>query len=719
MKVTWLNQAFDHSVDHARWPSAGRVLAVASALPALAVAGWLLAGVPLLLLGWFRPIPAIFLGVGLAFVVAGAGLRRLPEAIDTTPAHTAALFVIAIGSAVFNGVFHTEQLIVRRDPATYAQYAIWLAGHGSLPIHENLAAFGGADPALRFDSTGFYASGGAIVPQFMPGPPLIQAFGEWLGGLTGLLFTQPILGGVAVLTVGGVAARLIGGRWAVPVALAFAVCTPVLYTSRSVFSEIPSLILLFGGMSLLLDARHRLDWTRLAQPGDAPLSAAVAGLVLGLALVVRIDALRDLLPVLAYAGLLIALRRHTRGRGRRDAVGLAAEGRLGVPLLGGLVAGAGLGLLSAYLLARPYLAYLSGSLTPLLAICAVVLVLTAAAPALAPWLGPRAARLIRRPSERVARLLPRAVTALVVLVAVAFAVRPWVRTVRRDPATPEDMLTADFIAKVQAATHLPHDPTRLYYENSLYWVIWYVGVPVVVLAVLGAVVLSRRLARGHGFAWLLPLAVIAWTTVTTLWRPGITPDHPWASRRLVPIVLPGVILLAAYGLRRVRDLTRRMGYGRAAQRVLLAVGALLLVVPAAVTSIGTAFSPVERGEAAAVSTMCAALPRDGTVLMVERVTGERFAQVVRGMCGLPTARVRFPPGTSLPMAGDVLRLAGRIERAGRVPVLLAAERDQVARYGPATQVLRLRTRQDERTLVDPPNGTWSLSSDVWMAVPST
>ena len=68
--------------------------------------------------------------------------------------------------------------------------------------------------------------------------------------------------------------------------------------------------------------------------------------------------------------------------------------------------------------------------------------------------------------------------------------------------------------------------------------IWYVGIPVVILATLAAAVLTRRLVRGGEFGWLLPLAVIGWTTFTTLYRPAITPDQPWASRRLVPIVIP-------------------------------------------------------------------------------------------------------------------------------------------------------------------------------------
>jgi hypothetical protein len=754
MNVTW--------VDHSRWPSAGRMLAVVSVVPVLAVAGWLLAGVPLLLLGWFRPVPAILLGVGLAFLLGRYGLRRLPETVEATAWHTWALLGIALASAVLNGIFHTEQLIVRRDPATYIQYGAWLAEHGSLPIPFDVAAFGGADPALRFDSVGFYESGGAVVPQFMPGWPIIGAFGHWLGGLSGLLLMPPILGGLAVLTFGGAVARLAGGRWAVPAALVFAVSMPVLYTSRSAFSEIPSVILLFGAISLLLDARYRLragmlgmgflpadsgpllaeaadqatraesgrrgpasrltralTWARAVQSGDAAASAALAGLAFGLALVVRIDGLRDLLPVLAYAGMLIALRRHQSRRGSVSVSGVS-DGRLGSPLLGGLVVGAGLGFLAAYLLARPYLAYLAGSLEPLLAICAAVLVLTVAGAALAPALGPRIAGLVRRPSGRAARLLPGLAAGVVVLVMAGFAARPWLQTVRRAAATPEDMLTADFIAKAQAANGLAADPTRLYYEDSLYWVFWYVGVPIVVLATLAAAVMARRLARGGGFVWLLPLAIIGWTTVTTLWLPSITPDHPWASRRLVPVIIPGLILLAVWGLRWIRGAARRMGYGNRVQTTLLAAGGLLLVVPAAVTSIGTAFSPVERGESAAVAGLCAAIPRDASVLIVERVTGDRFTQLVRGLCALPAARVDVvdvAEGTDVPSAADVIRLSDRVKAAGRVPVLLAAEAEQVSPYGPAVQVMRLRTRQDERSLTDPPNGTWSLSADVWMALP--
>jgi hypothetical protein len=48
------------------------------------------------------------------------------------------------------------------------------------------------------------------------------------------------------------------------------------------------------------------------------------------------------------------------------------------------------------------------------------------------------------------------------------------------------------------ADHLPIQPTRLYYEISLRWVFWYIGVPAVVLGMLGAALLARRCLRDYG-----------------------------------------------------------------------------------------------------------------------------------------------------------------------------------------------------------------------------
>ena len=114
---------------------------------------------------------------------------------------------------------------------------------------------------------------------------------------------------------------------------------------------------------------------------------------------------------------------------------------------------------------------------------------------------------------------------------------------------------------------------------------WYIGVPAVLLGTLGAALLARRCLRGRAPLWTLPLVTFAWTIVTTLYRPAIVPDQPWASRRLVPAVLPGFILLAVWAAAWLHEWLRERGYGRGARTAAVAVCAAALVLPAVRTTV--------------------------------------------------------------------------------------------------------------------------------------
>ncbi|WP_018653472.1 hypothetical protein [Actinomadura flavalba] len=671
--------------------SAGRLLARLTIAPALLIVAWFAVALPLLFAGMLRPGPAIILFVPVAVLVLWVGLRRAAPDEDVRPVPWwSALGVLGV-ALVFLGVqiaMASEQLMVRRDPASYMQFGIWLADHGSLPIPRMEWAFGGPDPHLRFNSPAFYSytSDDVITPQFMAGLPLLITLGVWIGGVKGGLLIAPVLGACAVLAFGGLTARLIGPRWAPAGALALALTLPMIWASRSTYSELPALVLLLGGLALLHDARH----------GRAVPRAFLGGLALGLILLVRIDALRDLLPVIAVAGLYIGLRRPS-----------------GAPLAAGLTLGAGAGLAEGFLLSRPYLRYLNASLDPLLLLVAVLIAATALLIALLRWSRTRAG--LGRAGAAVARgPLPAVAAALTVLAAAAFAARPLFQTVRRVPRTPDDQSNAQFIEQVQRSEGLPIDGARQYSELSLHWVVWYLGIPLTLLAVVGAALLARRLLRGDAPEWLLPFALIAFVTFTTLLRPAITPDHPWASRRLLGVVIPGAILLglwaAAWGMRRVR----RAGYGPWTVRVVAVVTALVLLVPLPLASAGVATKTTEKGELAALNRMCAGLGGAGrSVIVVSGTAANRYLQVIRGMCGLPAARVAG--GLSY---GDVRLLAERVWAAGRRPVILGEEARQVAPYGTPVQIMRLDSRQDGRTLTTPPTSTWGLGGNVWISEPA-
>ena len=522
---------------------AGLVLTRLTVLPALLVMAWLLAGLPLLLLGVFTPVLMLLLATPLAVLLAAAGLRWIPglrpgpgaeppdpaEQPDLTaaPARTpwwtvAAVIAIAIAFGADQLIYHAQQLIVMRDPAAYIQFGNWIAAHGSLPIPQDRAAFGGTHHLLTFDSFASYQIGGVVVPQFMAGLPMLLAGGFWVGGAAAATAMAPVLGTLAVLTFGGLAARLIGPRWAPLAALLLAITLPMQFTSRSTYSEPTAAILFLGGLCLVIDS--------LRTDGRASrIAAALGGLALGLTLLVRVDGASDILPVIPYAGLLLISRRPQA-----------------LPLTGGLIVGGLYGAVDGLFLSWPYLASIKSSLIPLALLTAVVVLATAVT-----------VLLLRRrglPAIR-GNVLPNAAAVLAFAITIGFALRPYVQTVHAALNAP----TRAAMTIWQRADHLPIQPTRLYYEISLRWVFWYLGVPAVVLATIGAALLARRCLRGRAPLWTLPLITFAWTIVITLYRPAIVPDQPWASRRLVPAVLPGFILLAVWTVRWLGGWLREQG----------------------------------------------------------------------------------------------------------------------------------------------------------------
>jgi hypothetical protein len=400
------------------------------------------------------------------------------------------------------------------------QFGYWIARHGSLPITKSLAAFGGTHPGLGFYAPAFHPVGNAIVPQFMAGLPMTLAGATWAGGIGLAVAAGAVLGACGVLALGGLIARLAGPRWAPLGALALALALPEQFTSRSTYSEPLAQVLFLGGLCLIIDSLGPDGAGRRGM-------AAIAGLASGLTLLVRIDGASDLLPLIPYCGLLLL--------GRRPQA---------LPLIGGVAAGAAYGVIDGVILSRPYLTAIKGSLLPLAAVAGLLLAVTAVAVA-ARW---------RRGVPDVAG------TWLAVAVTAGLVIRPYLQTVHGQRTSSDIRAMTGY----QRLDHLPVDPTRLYYEISLHWVFWYIGIPAVVLATLGAAILARRCLQGRAPAWTLPLLTFAWIIVSTLLRPGITPDQPWASRRLVPGVLPGFILLAVWAASWLAGWRRRHGPGRGA-----------------------------------------------------------------------------------------------------------------------------------------------------------
>jgi hypothetical protein len=666
---------------------AGRLLRRMSVLPALVVTAWLLAALPLLLAGRFTPLLMLVVPVPLAAALLFFGLRWVPDGWQTAlpvpkPAQArtpwwavAGVLAVAAAFAAQQLIYHSQQIIVVRDPAAYVQSAAWIARHGSLPIPQARNAFGGTRGVLSFASPGFFQVGRTVVPQFMTGLPLILAAGFWIGGAATAVALAPVLGAGAVLTFGGLAARLAGPRWAPLAALALALSLPEQFTSRSTYSEPLAQILLLGGLCLIVDSLET------GRPG-ARVAAAVGGLALGLTLLVRIDGASDILPVVPYCGLLLLARR-----------------RQALPLFGGVVAGALFGAVDGLVLSRPYLESIKSSLNPLVALGGLVVIVTVIAVAALWYHG--------LPEVRWKWLL-NAAAVLPFVVLLGFAIRPYLHPVPRG-TNPR-------------ASVLPDGALNAYFAMSLHWVFWYIGIPAVALGTFGAALLVRRCLGGNGPSWTLPLMMFGWIIVTVLYRPAIVPHQPWASRRLVPGVLPGFILLAVWALAWFVAWLGQQEVDRVVRGIMVSGGVAALLLPAAITTfgfkirdggpvaVGLAFKTTYRGELAAVDRMCRAIPHGSAVVIVDPWIGSRLAQVIRGMCGDPAATIGH---RSFSAVNQVIR---GIEQAGRRPVLLAGRPALLTHYsGVPRKIMMLRSRRDETLLMAPPLGTLELTMGVWMS----
>ena len=248
------------SGDPAQPDAAGRLLSRLTVLPALIAVAWLAGGLPLLLLGWFTPVLMLVVCGPLAAAAAYAGWRWVPGLRGGWPGPAGTPWWTVIALIAVAVAFGADQLAFTPSRSSWngTRPPTSSSGAGSPGITRCPSRCAGTRSAarqfLRFDSSAFYQAQGAVVPQFMAGLPMILAAGFWAGGVSAAVLVTPLLGALAVLTFGGLVARLAGPRWAPLAALALALSLPEQFTSRSAYSEPAAQILFLGGLCLIIDA---------------------------------------------------------------------------------------------------------------------------------------------------------------------------------------------------------------------------------------------------------------------------------------------------------------------------------------------------------------------------------------------------------------------------------------------------------------------------------
>jgi hypothetical protein len=587
-----------------------RVVAASPELVAVAVAGFSLGPMILLLADAFHPAVAIPLGLaGAAMAMWVCGLPAEP-ATRRTVQWTAAAGLVTLAWFGYNVRLYGQDVYATRDPATYGLAARWLMDHSSLNIAVHSEAFG-TPPHSMLDAAGFQvASRGILHAQGNHLVPALMSLGGSSFGQTAMLQTNIAIGALALFVFFGVARRIVGAPLALLVMSALAVSTPYIYVSRDAYSEPLMLLFLMGGLCLL----HR------AVTSGRVADFALAGFVAGSSAMVRIDSYGALLAMVVAAIMVVAVA----GVGQRR----AAAGRAGA-LVGAAIVPIVVGWLDLTELSALYYDNLHRNIIlQLLALVALV----AVGPAIA-WVGWRPGLRARLRSAQTQRRLAIG-SAIVVVAAFAFlASRPWWQETHA-------ALRNTNLENMQRNSGVEIDGTRLYNEQAVNWQAMYLGWPTVLLAVAGYALLVVTVVRRRTYALIGALTMGLVMSGLYLWDCQIVADQPWASRRFVPVVIPLLLIAAAAALRAIWSWQRLREWGRL---VAIVAGVLMVAVPLSVSQ-SVATLREEAGQLKQLEAICTAVGKHGAVVEVDRSTKAGYGQSIRSYCGVPTiALVGFTP----------------------------------------------------------------------------
>lgn len=583
---------------------------------------------------------------------------------------------VAVGAALLwsavNAAYAGEGVLVARDPNVYVVTAEHLSSSASVDTATQAQVFG---PLVDFSfkSAGFDPVRGAteLVAQGMHVLPALLAVPGGLLGDAWLLRGNAFVGGAALLSVYAFARLVVGRGWGLAAAVLLGLTLPQISFSREAYTEPLTQLLVFGGLALLWQVRPA---------GQVP--HAVAGLVLGCSVLVRIDAYLVLPPLLLALLLDVAAAGADRPRRWRN----------GAAVLAGAAVPAVAGLLDLTMYSPVYAGMLRGQLLTIAGLA--VLLGGIGLVAVRHW------RRVRLP----VRWVGHAAFLLVVAAGTFFATRPLWNTVRDGDDNPT-------VVRLQLLHGLTVDARRTYAEHSATWLGWYLGVPVAALGLVGLALLAGRAASGRLPAAVPFLLVVGLTAVLYLYQPSNTPDQLWVARRYVPLVMPGLAVGAVTAV----ALALSVVPPAALRRTLTGVAVLVLAVPPMLTSAPLFFVRQGVPQLAEVEALCEALPPDAAVVVAGDLSFT-YPQTVRTFCDVPVVAYRpDAPPTSAFSPEEVAPLVTAAAAQGRQLWLVAGDEPTATAFavGSPSSLSTITYRQWEARLERAPRRADTLTRSLY------
>lgn len=610
-----------------------RVLAASPFILPVALAGYALAVELLMLTGFFVQWAIIVFGIIFASA-AGYWAYRTYISVQQSERSVERVMTASVALAIvfawiiINLPFNSQHVFTNRDPATYSIAGSWLVEHESLVI-PRFSEFEGIQGVVSktagFDNsannaTDLEAQGSHILPA------VLGSVGKVLGYNT-LFNVNILLGGLALLAVFALARELVGSRWALVAMSTLAASLPMIYFSRDTYTEPLSMLLIFTGLTTLVYAM-RSSFTKNIWFG--------AGALIGLATATRVDAYLTIAAVIGFALILAVVYRKEMMKFWLPLV-LFMVGLLGMTALG---------LADVMLLASRYFSDLKHHIYPelaLLVVASIALVIVAALPILR--------NKITSLYEKNRVVLRKYIPAALLFVFIVLASRP---------------LWLHFNSEALA---------RDYNVTTVNWLIWYIGIFATVLGFIGVAlmarsVLSQKTSTRDALPLALFLVVILSTTLLYLIRPSIYPDQIWASRRLLPIIMPGMVIAAAFAMQYLWNIRWPKRLKTLDQKITLAVIATLMTV-APLLFTAPFLRATSYGQQHSIDALCEELSPGSTILWFG-IAGKELPMPTRVFCNDIQGLYYVYSGGGdrlFPTTADLIEYASIARSEGRAPLV--------------------------------------------------
>jgi hypothetical protein len=401
--------------------------------------------------------------------------------------------------------FPTESIFLGRDEGLYANHAIYIAHHGRLdvpyPWPESLDTI--FSKAFR-EIPGFFPTNSTMTVQFAHLFPvwLAQAFATF--GHHALFRFEAVFALLSISVFYGLCRSVMPKPYAVIATLFLALNPSEIWLARRTLTEILTQLFIWSGLFIFL----------FAQRDNSKRLARWAGVLLGFSSLVRIDSF-FLVPLLFFSHLVQKIVEDPGDKTSFSIWSPFYQTALPVfALVFGYYAFDNIIYLSIFF---PLLKQI-GILT-----LAILLALLAST---------QVNLKLIKPLFTSRTLLVLTGIALIALTIYAYWLRPNIEP----------------YSTINNPEHFLHG-TRDYRENSMVNLAKYLSPPVIFVAMWGwFITLGTIIKKRKDLHLILGIVCFAGFSALYLWRPSIAPDHFWAIRRFVPIVIPGFILFSALGI---------------------------------------------------------------------------------------------------------------------------------------------------------------------------